>query len=94
MPDYLSSLGGEDYKGYIIGVFTIAAALSRPISGKLADTIGRIPVMIFGGLVCVAISFMYPLFTTVFGLCQQAQSLTWQILFQVTEGAKLWVFWA
>ncbi len=67
MPDYLSSLGGEDYKGYIIGVFTIAAALSRPISGKLADTIGRIPVMIFGGLVCVAISFMYPLFTTVFG---------------------------
>ncbi|NNJ56230.1 MAG: MFS transporter [Bacteroidia bacterium] len=67
MPDYISSLGGEDYKGYIIGVFTIAAALSRPVSGKLADTIGRLPVMIFGGLVCVVISFLYPLFTTVFG---------------------------
>jgi MFS family permease len=66
MPDYITSLGGEDYKGYIIGVFTIAAALSRPISGKLADIIGRLPVMIFGGLVCVVMSILYPLFTTVF----------------------------
>ena len=67
LPDYLSSIGGEDYKGYIIGLFTIAAALSRPLSGKLADTIGRLPVMVFGGLVCALVSFMYPLFTTVFG---------------------------
>ncbi len=66
MPDYISSLGGEDYKGYIIGLFTLAAAFSRPISGKLADSIGRRPVMIFGGLVCVVVSFFYPLFTTVF----------------------------
>jgi MFS family permease len=66
MPDYISSLGGEDYKGYIIGLFTTAAALSRPISGKLADSIGRIPVMIVGGGVCVIMSFFYPLFTTVF----------------------------
>ena len=67
MPDYISGLGGEDYKGYIIGVFTIAAALSRPLSGKLADRIGRIPVMVFGGLVCVVISFLYPVFATVLG---------------------------
>lgn len=66
MPDYLSSLGGADYKGYIIGVFTIAAALSRPISGKLADIIGRLPVMVFGGVVCIVMSLLYPLFTNVF----------------------------
>lgn len=65
MPDYISGLGGEDYKGFIIGLFTLAAAFSRPISGKLSDKIGRLPVMIFGGAVCVIISFFYPLFTTV-----------------------------
>ena len=67
MPDYISSLGGEDYKGFIIGVFTVVAAFSRPISGKLTDTIGRIPIMLFGGLVCVVVSFLYPWFATVFG---------------------------
>lgn len=67
MPDYITTLGGQEYKGYIIGVFTIAAALSRPISGKLADLIGRLPVMVFGGLVCIVMSVLYPMFTTVFG---------------------------
>lgn len=66
LPDYLSSLGGRDYKGYIIGVFTIVAGLSRPISGKLADTIGRMPVMIFGGVVCLIVSWSYPLVSLVF----------------------------
>lgn len=67
LSDYITSLGGEDYKGATIGLFTIAALLSRPISGKLADVIGRLPVMIFGGAVCVVMSILYPLFTTVFG---------------------------
>ena len=48
LPDYLTSLGGEEYKGLIISMFTLSAGLSRPFSGKLADTIGRIPVMVFG----------------------------------------------
>lgn len=67
LPDYITSLGGEEYKGWTIGLFTIAAGLSRPISGKLADIIGRKPIMIFGGLVCIAMSLLYPLFTIVFG---------------------------
>ena len=67
LPDYISSLGGEDYKGAVIGLFTIAAALSRPISGKLADSIGRLPVMIFGGVVCIVMSVLYPIFISVFG---------------------------
>ena len=39
--DFITELGGATYKGLIITFFTIAAALSRPFSGKLADLIGR-----------------------------------------------------
>jgi len=61
LPEYLTSLGGADYKGYIISLFTLSAALSRPFSGKLADTIGRIPVMVIGAVVCFVMGFIYPL---------------------------------
>ncbi|WP_209330576.1 MFS transporter [Lunatimonas salinarum] len=67
LPSYLSSLGGEDYKGYIIALFTLSAGLSRPFSGKLADRIGRIPVMVMGVVVCVAVSLLYPILTSVGG---------------------------
>lgn len=59
--DYLTSLGGGAYKGYVIALFTVTAGLSRPFSGKLSDTIGRIPVMIFGAGVCFFMGFLYPL---------------------------------
>lgn len=67
LPNFLSDLGGADYKGFIIAIFTLSAGLSRPFSGKLADTVGRIPLMIFGTLVCVLCSLLYPLLTTVAG---------------------------
>ncbi len=65
LPAYLSSMGGEDYKGYILALFTLMAGLSRPFSGKLTDTIGRVPVMIFGSVVCVICSLLYPLVSSV-----------------------------
>jgi len=46
LPAHLSSLGGEDYKGLILGLFTLTAGISRPISGKLTDLVGRVPIMI------------------------------------------------
>jgi len=67
LPDYLTSLGGAEYKGYIIAMFTLTAGLSRPFSGKLADTVGRIPVMVFGSLVCFLCGFFYPWTATVGG---------------------------
>ncbi len=67
LPSYLTSLGGAAYKGFIISLFTLTAALSRPFSGKLADTIGRIPIMIIGAGVCFVIGFVYPMVTTVAG---------------------------
>jgi MFS family permease len=65
LPAYLSSMGGEQYKGYILALFTLMAGLSRPFSGKLTDTIGRVPVMIFGSVVCVVCSLLYPLVSSV-----------------------------
>lgn len=67
LPSYLTSLGGAEYKGFIISLFTLTAAISRPFSGKLADTIGRIPVMIIGAGVCFLIGFAYPMVGTVSG---------------------------
>lgn len=41
LPAYISSLGGAEYKGLIIALFTLTAGISRPFSGKLTDKIGR-----------------------------------------------------
>ncbi|MBD2766489.1 MFS transporter [Hymenobacter sp. BT664] len=65
LPEHLTRLGGGEYKGYIIALFTLTAAFSRPFSGKLADTVGRIPVMVFGSLVCFVCGFFYPWALTV-----------------------------
>ena len=67
LPDYLTSLGGAEYKGLILALFTFTAGFSRPFSGKLTDTIGRVPIMVFGSLVCVVCSALYPFLTTVTG---------------------------
>ena len=37
LPDHLTRLGGGEYKGYIIALFTLTAGLSRPFTGKLAE---------------------------------------------------------
>ena len=67
LPAYLSKMGGAEYKGLIIALFTLTAGISRPFSGKLTDTIGRIPVMAVGSIVCFLCGFLYPLLTTVAG---------------------------
>jgi MFS family permease len=67
LPGYLTSLGGAEYKGLIISLFTVTAMLSRPFSGKLADRLGRVPVMMTGSIVCLICSLFYPILTTVSG---------------------------
>ncbi|MDJ1482412.1 MFS transporter [Cytophagaceae bacterium YF14B1] len=67
LPDYLTELGGAEYKGLIISLFTLTALLSRPFSGKLTDTVGRVPIMAFGSLVCFICGFLYPIFHTIAG---------------------------
>ena len=67
MPAYLSSLGGAEYKGLIVALFTLTAGISRPFSGRLTDTVGRVPIMAFGSVVCFVCGFLYPVLTSVAG---------------------------
>lgn len=67
LPAYLESMGGKEYLGWIVALFAMSAGLSRPFSGRLADKIGRKPVMVVGGLICILLGFLYPLVGTVFG---------------------------
>lgn len=67
LPAYLTAMGGAEYKGLIIALFTLTAGISRPFSGKLTDTIGRVPVMAVGSLVCFVCGFLYPMLTTIAG---------------------------
>lgn len=66
LPEYLTQLGGAEYKGLIISLFTITAMVSRPFSGKLTDKIGRVPVMISGAVVCFVCSLLYPLVSSLY----------------------------
>jgi MFS family permease len=59
LPQFLTDLGGEDYKGLIISLFAITAAISRPFSGKIADQWGRKPVMLIGALVSAVSGILY-----------------------------------
>lgn len=67
LPDFITSLGGAEYKGLIISLFTLTAAISRPFSGRLTDLIGRKPIMIFGVIVAVIGSFSYLIVASLIG---------------------------
>ena len=67
LPAYLSAMGGAEYKGLIIALFTLTAGISRPFSGRLTDTLGRVPVMAAGSIVCFVCGFLYPVLGTVAG---------------------------
>jgi len=67
LPSYLKDLGGGEHIGWIIGLFTLAALISRPYSGRLTDTVGRIPVMLIGAIVCFFLGFLYVLLPFVVG---------------------------
>jgi MFS family permease len=60
-------MGGAEYKGLIIALFTLTAGISRPFSGRLTDTLGRVPVMAVGSIVCFVCGILYPVLGTVSG---------------------------
>ncbi len=62
----MAEMGGERFIGWHISLFTVTAGLSRLISGKLADTVGRLPVMIFGAIICLIAGIAYPLVNTIY----------------------------
>src|SRR5690554_3546256 len=62
---FITLLGGEGYKGLIIGLFTVTAAISRPFSGKMADIVGRKSTMYVGTIVSIVITLLYPISGTI-----------------------------
>lgn len=67
LPEYLRQLGGEQYLGWIISLFALTAAISRPLSGKLTDRIGRIPIILFGVSISIICGLLYTVVAGVAG---------------------------
>ncbi|MEZ0541148.1 MFS transporter [Fibrella arboris] len=82
LPAYLTKLGGREYIGLIIALFTLTAGISRPFSGKITDTVGRVPVMAFGSIVCFLCGLLYPYLMTVAGF------LTLRLVHGFSTGTK------
>jgi MFS family permease len=61
MNGFISSLGGANLKGSVIFLFSIAAGISRPFAGKLADLIGRKRTIYTGIAIAFFVSLSYPL---------------------------------
>ena len=61
LPGYLDLMGAGHLLGYIIGLFTLGALVSRFFSGKIADRAGRKIVMVFGTGVTAIAGFLYVL---------------------------------
>jgi len=62
----MEHLGAGDKKGLVFVFFSIAAAISRPISGKLSDTIGRKKVMYMGVVLGAITCVLYPYIESIF----------------------------
>jgi MFS family permease len=62
---FITKMGGATYKGLIIGLFTLTAAISRPFSGKMADVVGRKSTMYVGTVISIVITLLYPISGTI-----------------------------
>lgn len=76
MPTIVSDLNGLEIMNWVVSTFLLMTAVSTPIYGNLADSIGRKPVFLFGIAVFVVGS----------ALCGIAQNMVELILFRVIQG--------
>lgn len=76
MPTIVSDLNGLGIMNWVVSIFLLMTAVSTPIYGKLADSLGRKPVFLFGIAVFVIGS----------ALCGIAQNMVELILFRVIQG--------
>lgn len=65
LPQHLASMGGQEYLGGIVGMFTLAAFLSRFLSGRIADHAGRRKVMLIGSAVTAVAGLGYLVATSI-----------------------------
>lgn len=60
IPLYVSHIGGnEKVVGFVVGIFTITAMLTRPVAGMLLDKLGRKFVLFAGVLLAAFVSGSY-----------------------------------
>ena len=76
MPTIVSDLDGLEIMNWVVSIFLLMSAVSTPLYGKLADSIGRKPVFLFG----------IALFVIGSSLCGLAQNMVELILFRVIQG--------
>lgn len=76
IPTIISDLDGLKIMNWVVSIFLLMTAVSTPLYGKLADSIGRKPVFLFG----------IALFVIGSSLCGLAQNMIELILFRVIQG--------
>ncbi len=76
MPTIVSDLNGLEIMNWVISIFLLMTAVSTPLYGKLADSIGRKPVFLFGIAIFVIGS----------SLCGLSQNMVELIIFRVIQG--------
>ncbi|MGK4073312.1 MDR family MFS transporter [Lactobacillus crispatus] len=76
IPTIVSDLDGLEIMNWVISIFLLMTAVSTTLYGKLADSIGRKPVFLFG----------IALFVIGSSLCGLAQNMVELILFRVIQG--------
>lgn len=76
MPTIVSDLDGLEIMNWVVSIFLLMTAVSTPLYGKLADSIGRKPVFLFG----------IALFVIGSSLCGLAQNMIELIFFRVIQG--------
>jgi MFS family permease len=62
LPVLLKQLNGLKYSWLIIPTFAVVALITRPLSGKLSDTVGRVFVMCIGAVVTTMACAFYLFF--------------------------------
>ncbi|MFV4979790.1 MDR family MFS transporter [Lactobacillus delbrueckii] len=76
MPTIIADLDGLAIMSWVVSVFLLMTAVSTPIYGKLADSVGRKPVFLFG----------IGLFVIGSALCGFSHSMVELITFRVLQG--------
>jgi EmrB/QacA subfamily drug resistance transporter len=76
MPTIVADLNGLEIMNWVVSIFLLMTAVSTPIYGKLADSLGRKPVFLFG----------IALFVIGSSLCGLAQNMEELIIFRVIQG--------
>ncbi|MFC3964860.1 MDR family MFS transporter [Nocardia jiangsuensis] len=76
VPAITASVGGFDRFPWLFSVYLLAQAVTVPLYGKLADAVGRKPVLL-GGIAVFALGSL---------LCGLATGMTWLIVFRAVQG--------